>query len=983
LAPITIGDVEPRAPGDAPLGDIQEVTHEEVEPRITVRDDMTSGVFPYPEINLPPIFDAADAFKGVVLVELFIPGVGSGLCTGTVINQRTVLIAAHCVQNLADDAGVADGDLQPFVYFAPNALPDYLTFNGVAGSSHIVHAGYDRNAFFLGADIALVSTSQPISRSARPGLVNGVPYVTLATSDPALFETVTLVGYGQAGIGSDPGVAFDLRRRVATNQVDYVGASNDVLGGGGTGQQIFTDFADPTDIEGTDYFCAFFWGPSSCTVTPTEGSTDNGDSGGPLFVSNGAGGYTQAGITSGGANACGGPGGGYCDIAFWTSVAAYNSWIQANSPLRSVSAVPGDGLWSNAARWTEGAVPDNFKTPVASITDFTNTAKYYNVTLSAAGTTTLNDVREIDELAITGANSRLTITPTGNLFVWSQTSIGTGVLRVDGTLDTEYVDLFGGRVQGTGNIVSAADYFGNFGGTVAPGNSIGTLTVTGNYVQGATGLLEIEVSSTGSDLLAVTGSAQLGGTLLVKPFGTAPTDGQVFTILTATSVTGTFSSVLDELPGLFTLRPVVYGANFVQIEIDALAFAELSNGPIQDPVATALDALGGNPGMATAINNLQQLDPSRIPAALEALNPTRAHAQAMVGLSTGDLLRNQLGRRTHDLLGGSIPASTAQRDLTGSQLASVSPTSDMLASAALAALDAEDNAANGGSTIELANGHAMFFAADVGISETDQAGGIGKDKADVAALTAGLDHSGRGYALGGALSYLQSSVSQNYGLGGDTSSEGVAVSGFGSMHKDLFYADAFLAYAWHDFETERGVLLGPLPNVSFASGETSASQSQAGITLGYGLNKNAATSFGAVGGLYYISMDIDGYTETGAGALSAVLPSRSVDSLRSQLGGEVAFRLEPENETLVPILRVVWNHEFEDDGNILRAAFAGAPTTTFAVPGPDLGSDWATVGFGLSGRIANGTSFYLRYQHDIGRDGQDNQEVSAAARMTF
>jgi outer membrane autotransporter protein len=93
--------------------------------------------------------------------------------------------------------------------------------------------------------------------------------------------------------------------------------------------------------------------------------------------------------------------------------------------------------------------------------------------------------------------------------------------------------------------------------------------------------------------------------------------------------------------------------------------------------------------------------------------------------------------------------------------------------------------------------------------------------------------------------------------------------------------------------------------------------------------------------------------------------------------------LEPENETLVPILRVVWNHEFEDDGNILRAAFAGAPTTTFAVPGPDLGSDWATVGFGLSGRIANGTSFYLRYQHDIGRDGQENQEVSAAARMTF
>ena len=615
-------------------------------------------------------------------------------------------------------------------------------------------------------------------------------------------------------------------------------------------------------------------------------------------------------------------------------------------------------------------------------TAFANPALYYEVWLNRAGTVTLNSLKDIDRLELNHADARLWIRDTGgDLLTVIETMALAGTLTVDGNLfSPSVINMFGSTINGHGDIYTTLL---QNQARIAPGNSIGTLTVNGNFIQGAAGLLEIEVTNGSSDLLAVTGSAQLGGTLLVKQFGAAPLDGQVFTILTATSVTGTFANVLDELPGLLSLRPVVYGANFVQIEIDALAFSELSSGPIEDPVAAVLDALGGTPGMATAINNLQQLNASQIPAALEALNPTRAHAQAMVGLSTGDLLRNQLGRRTHDLLGGSMPTSTAQRDLTGSQLASVSPTSDMLASAALAALDGEDNAANGGSTIELPNGHAMFFAADVGISETDQAGGIGKDKADVAALTAGLDHTGRGYAIGGALSYLQSSVSQNYGLGGDTSSEGVAVSGFASMHKDLFYADAFLAYAWHDFETERAVLLGPLPNVSFASGETSASQSQAGITLGYGLNKDAAASFGAVGGLYYISMDIDGYTETGAGPLSAVLPSRSVDSLRSQLGGEVAFRLEPENETLVPIIRVVWNHEFEDDGNILRAGFAGAPTTTFAVPGPDLGSDWATVGFGLSGRISDGTSFYLRYQHDIGRDGQENQEVSAAARMTF
>jgi outer membrane lipase/esterase len=304
----------------------------------------------------------------------------------------------------------------------------------------------------------------------------------------------------------------------------------------------------------------------------------------------------------------------------------------------------------------------------------------------------------------------------------------------------------------------------------------------------------------------------------------------------------------------------------------------------------------------------------------------------------------------------------------------------MLASAATAALDATEG---GGSNIDLPNGYAMFFAADVAISETDQPAGIGADESDIAALTAGLDYNdGRGLIYGGALSFLQSNVAQDYGLGGRTSSDGLAVSGYGNLHRGLLYVDGYLTYAMHDFETERTLLLGP-NSPATATGETDASQLQLGGTMGYGLNTAASASIGAVAGLYYINLDIDGYTETGAGALSAVIPSRTIDSLRGQIGAEASFQLQPGNDRLVPILRVVWNHEFMDDALLIRSSFAGAPATTFATPGPDLGTDWATVGVGLSGRVSAGTSFYFRYQHDFGRDGQDNQEVSAAARMAF
>ncbi len=616
-----------------------------------------------------------------------------------------------------------------------------------------------------------------------------------------------------------------------------------------------------------------------------------------------------------------------------------------------------------------------------------NSANFFEVNLRAAGTTFLTGTTvEIDRLNLRGASSGLNIRAGATLNTTITSFVDAGILTVNGAFNPRGLSLFGGRVHGTGNISTVTGVI-NAGATVAPGNSIGTLTITGNFVQGAGGLLEIELTNGASDLLSITGNASLAGTVAFMPFGPSPLEGQSYVFLqTGGTVTGQFGIVRDLLPG--ALFPVVtYGSNFARVTLRTLCTT--ATGPIQDPTCDAISdpSVQADADMQSAIAGLQALavvQPALLGQALEALNPTRAHAQAMVGLSSGDLLRNQFGRRTHDLAGGTLGGTdVAQADLAASQLASLAPSAEMLASAAAAALDDAGGAGGGGSNIDLPNGFAMFFAADVALTDTDQAAGLGVDEADVAALTAGLDHrDGSGFTLGGALSYLQSNVSQDYGLGGRTSSDGVALSGYGTWRRDLFYADAFVSAAWHSFETERELLVAPFTKAT-ATGSTDASQSQAGITVGYGLNKNAAASFGAVGGLYYLSMDIDGYTETGAGALSAVLPNRTIDSLKTQLGGEVALRLDPENDSLVPIVRLVWNHEFEDDALVTSAGFAGSPATTFTTPGPDLGSDWATLGVGLSGRVSDSTSFYFRYQHDIGRDGQDNQEVSAAARVTF
>ena len=94
------------------------------------------------------------------------------------------------------------------------------------------------------------------------------------------------------------------------------------------------------------------------------------------------------------------------------------------------------------------------------------------------------------------------------------TTIDGGTLAVNGSLCGDVNVRSGGRLQGTGTVCDTNNFAG---GTVAPGNSIGTLTVAGDYA-GSGGTLEIETVLGGdaspTDRLVVTGNTS--GTTRVK-----------------------------------------------------------------------------------------------------------------------------------------------------------------------------------------------------------------------------------------------------------------------------------------------------------------------------------------------------------------------------------------------------------------------------------------------------------------------------------
>ena len=173
--------------------------------------------------------------------------------------------------------------------------------------------------------------------------------------------------------------------------------------------------------------------------------------------------------------------------------------------------------WSNNSNWTTYGVPaltDNIRYPSSGIT---NPGSW------------------------TGSNfaKGLNVLPGASLIMPSASTLNMSrIIRNNGSLSAAGATLVS-SVYNAGNLYASL------------GSTINTLNVTGNHTNGIAGNLNIQVAgisgagvSNGNDQLVVSGIATLGDTLnvsFISPF--VPIPGQSFTILTATSVQGTFSTL--------------------------------------------------------------------------------------------------------------------------------------------------------------------------------------------------------------------------------------------------------------------------------------------------------------------------------------------------------------------------------------------------------------------------------------------------------
>jgi autotransporter-associated beta strand protein len=442
---------------------------------------------------------------------------------------------------IVDVATLANGGVNSAIGSAPSAQANLILDGGTLRYSG-ASVGTDRGATFNsgGATLTVVSNTTVLTLNnlmTGPGSLtkSGIGTVTLAVSNNyaggSIISAGTLAfannnGAGSAGITNVGSTVRLNGQLVIDNVIDFsgnctvelnnVGSGNASLRGAwsGNGNVLINFITQNTN----QTFTIGGQGAGGGNMDAFTGTVSFGTNAGFFRLNN-----DNASFNFGSSNAT-------FDVGTGTGILNQRNGGTTNN-LGALTGGPSTGLAGRGNTGASGTTTfaiggNNLSTVFAGM--ITNGAGSSPVAIIKVGTGTLT---------LTGTNVH-----TGD------TTVSSGVLRIEGDNGTSSVFVNGGTLGGNGSIEGAVDI--QTGGTLSPGDSVGQMTMTSSLQldSGSTTVMELNKAAGTNDSIVGMSSLSYAGTLIVSNLSGTLAAGDTFTLFSSAAYGGTFDAIT--LPAL-------------------------------------------------------------------------------------------------------------------------------------------------------------------------------------------------------------------------------------------------------------------------------------------------------------------------------------------------------------------------------------------------------------------------------------------------
>lgn len=479
-----------------------------------------------------------------------------------------------------------------------------------------------------------------------------------------------------------------------------------------------------------------------------------------------------------------------------------------------------------------------------------------------------------------------------------------------------------GVLSGNGTVGSLALLAGS---TVAPGNSAGTLRVLGDLTVAPGATYQAQIGPGGADLIAVGGTATLGGGRVVaSPIGTAPALGATWPILTAAGgISGGFTALTEPGNGLAagTRLDTVTGSHTITLAVTPASYANLgaagmAQSSSEAAVGAALEAIRPAPGapmnaaQAALFDPLYPLAAGRITPALDELAPS-IYADALI-----------TARNFWYLVANAISGQLAARR-------------------GLAA-DASDSMAPG------PNGSTIWVSGLAGYNSVGAGGGAPGFTAGLGGAAAGIDMTladavRAGVAAGTVAGDTWSQAS------GHASGNTAQFAVYGQWQRGKVFAETQLGLMYLQDSVHQSLPLFGTAAQGGSNGLAGGGSVRVGVQQRLD-NWLIEPSLGFGG----VSLHLGDVTETAGGPLAETIAGQSLGSAESLLAVSAQRAVVVSGAVQVTAkARLGWSHEFADNTARISAGFAGLNGSGFMLDSAPIGRDAAVVGLATDIKVAS------------------------------